>query len=255
MERSLELSAAHSDGLSDKEAKLKEVKTTFKLTHRRTSSVRKKFVSFFYKWKKKHLQRFWYFIKFFGLPRVEDFVNIFLDVWFSLETATKKSKKFYFTWKQIFFVNFWLSKIWGLFWKFLDVYFSFKEATKKSNNNSNFSKILFYMKTKNFFTNFIPFSEPDQRCPATSVDFIGFDGRLRRKCYCWAKKAQKIGPKYNDGEWGEGRRIISVCLGERMFHQTSDGQIINILAKKIFFWSIPILWAKWCKIFEKFHCF
>ncbi|KAL3094707.1 hypothetical protein niasHT_022189 [Heterodera trifolii] len=38
LERSLELSAAHSDGLSDKEAKLKEVKTTFKLTHRRTSS-------------------------------------------------------------------------------------------------------------------------------------------------------------------------------------------------------------------------
>uniref|UniRef100_A0A914GW32 Protein kinase domain-containing protein n=1 Tax=Globodera rostochiensis TaxID=31243 RepID=A0A914GW32_GLORO len=38
LERSLELSAEHSDGLSDKEAKLKEVRTTFKLTHRRTSS-------------------------------------------------------------------------------------------------------------------------------------------------------------------------------------------------------------------------
>lgn len=40
LERSLEMAAAHSDGLSDKEAKLKEVQTTFKLTHRRTSSVR-----------------------------------------------------------------------------------------------------------------------------------------------------------------------------------------------------------------------
>jgi hypothetical protein len=40
LERSLEMAVTYSDGLSDREAKLKEAKTTFKLTHRRTASVR-----------------------------------------------------------------------------------------------------------------------------------------------------------------------------------------------------------------------